>query len=661
VVVNSPQPQVQYTLVGISGGNAPATGDIYRGLDLFGRVKDLIWTGSGSSSSSSSSSSGSSGASGILEEIQHGYDRAGNRVYRADPVDPNDRHDEFYDYDGLYRLKDLTRGGLNAGKTGIATPTFAQCWSLDATGNWANFQQNNAGSGPWSLVQNRTSNATNEITAIATPAGAQWAIPAYDAAGNMTTMPQPGAPTSSYSVTYDAWNRLIQLIANGIVVAQYQYDGRTRRTVKKKYTGGVVTETRDFYYSGSWQVLEERVAPSTKANRQFVWGLRYLDELVLRDRDTIGSGTLNERFYALQDPNWNVTAILDAAGKIQERCAYDAYGLPGVLTPTFAPRSSSLFDWELLYAGYRSDSESQLCQVRYRQYHPALGCWLQRDPVAGDVNSYRYTYNRTTRSTDPVGLLSMVSLVLPPAVWPKKAPKRVEGCCGADITQALLKLGANLAVKFADLKRVKKIEVCDLMYDAFTGWDIWELFNVDHDPAKQKNLEAPGCSTGSCRDRVTVDGACHFAGHANYYLWGRMNRLCNDFFQTNPLADAKWEYDFDAHDRYLYLDGERVPPGTGRTYSLQAAIDAMIEYRAVRFAVVNSLGMYNNPGVSERKAWIEAGWYNDLGRAKSAADPLCNPCGAKYAGILSGRVGLKNGRYDYRPWGNAVFYAGGWG
>jgi len=34
---------VQYTLIGIQSGNDPATGDIYRGLDQFGRVKDLIW------------------------------------------------------------------------------------------------------------------------------------------------------------------------------------------------------------------------------------------------------------------------------------------------------------------------------------------------------------------------------------------------------------------------------------------------------------------------------------------------------------------------------------------------------------------------------------------------------------------------------------------
>jgi hypothetical protein len=42
-------------------GNDPDAGDIYRGLDRFSRVKDLIWAPSASSSSSSSSSSGVGG------------------------------------------------------------------------------------------------------------------------------------------------------------------------------------------------------------------------------------------------------------------------------------------------------------------------------------------------------------------------------------------------------------------------------------------------------------------------------------------------------------------------------------------------------------------------------------------------------------------------
>ena len=41
-------------------------------------------------------------------------------------------------------------------------------------------------------------------------------------------------------------------------------------------------------------MIEERVGVSNP-ERQFVWGLRYVDDIVERDRDTNGNGTLDER------------------------------------------------------------------------------------------------------------------------------------------------------------------------------------------------------------------------------------------------------------------------------------------------------------------------------------------------------------------------------
>ena len=64
-------------------------------------------------------------------------------------------------------------------------------------------------------------------------------------------------------------------------VAEYQYDGANRRTVQKSYAGGVLDETRHLYYTqpSQWQVVEERVDAETDPDRQFVWGLRYIDDL----------------------------------------------------------------------------------------------------------------------------------------------------------------------------------------------------------------------------------------------------------------------------------------------------------------------------------------------------------------------------------------------
>jgi RHS repeat-associated protein len=391
VVVDYTQPDVKYTLIGTAGGDDPDTGDIYRGLDRFGRVKDAYWYDYGSSTDAA--------------RIQYGYNRVSNRTYRADPVAVANsaQYEELYAYDGLQRLSRFNRGTLNGTKTGLTAQSFAQCWTLDSTGNWKGFRQDDTGDGTWDLVQSRTANAVNEITGIAETAGPSWADPAYNAAGNMTTIPQPAAPTSTYAATYDAWNRLVKLVDGANTVAEYQYDPRTYRTVAKNYTGGVLTETRHYYYSTRWHVVEERLGTSTTPDRQFVWGLRYIDDLVLRERSVIG--TLDERLYGLQDGNWNMIALTDTVGDIQERYAYHAYGTPKFLTAAFGNRTNSNYNWETLYTGYRWDRFNKAYFVRDRNLHPSIGTWQSRDPIAyaNGLNLFQYVTARPLTLVDARG------------------------------------------------------------------------------------------------------------------------------------------------------------------------------------------------------------------------------------------------------------------
>ena len=122
--------------------------------------------------------------------------------------------DEYYSYDGLNRLTDSKRGLLaTSGGTvtlppslATGTKTFEEQWTLDALGNFSNFKQ--GGAGTWTLDQDRQHDTTNALTGFTTNQGTPWATPAYDAAGNMTTMPQPNNPANSYTAKFDAWNRL---------------------------------------------------------------------------------------------------------------------------------------------------------------------------------------------------------------------------------------------------------------------------------------------------------------------------------------------------------------------------------------------------------------------------------------------------------------------
>ncbi|MBX3435766.1 MAG: hypothetical protein KF847_20805 [Pirellulales bacterium] len=250
------------------------------------------------------------------------------------------------------------------------------------------------GNGTWDLDQARTSNVVNEITDITETAGPSWATPAYNRAGNMTTVPKPAAPTGGYTATYDAWNRLVKLADGSDTVSEYSYDGAQRRIVQLSYVAGTLSETRHLYYTdpSQWQVIEERLGASTDADRQFVWGLRYVDDCLLRDRDSDSNGSLDERLYALQDANWNVTGLVDPDGDVQERFAYTAYGVPLFLAANFTPQGASGSGWEPLYCGYRHEAATGLFHVRHRVLHPVLGVWVQRDLASNDPGPHLYKY-----------------------------------------------------------------------------------------------------------------------------------------------------------------------------------------------------------------------------------------------------------------------------
>ena len=160
----------------------------------------------------------------------------------------------------------------------------AEEWGLYETGNWRGYREDDDGSGTWDLDQRRTAITVNEITDITETAGPSWATPAYDAAGNMSTIPKPADPTGTFTATYDAWNRMVKVVDGSDTVAEYEYDGARRRVVVKKYTGGTIDKTRHVYFTepSTWQVLEERVDSSTDPTQQFVWGKRYIDDCVLR-------------------------------------------------------------------------------------------------------------------------------------------------------------------------------------------------------------------------------------------------------------------------------------------------------------------------------------------------------------------------------------------
>jgi RHS repeat-associated protein len=362
-----PQPNVNLTYLISGSGDG---GDQYVGLDRFGRVVEQRWDKAGTAT----------------DRFQYTYDRDSNRLTKALPLTTG--KDETYSYDLLNQLTNFAQG------------THTQSWSLDALGNWSTFTNDGT-------PQSRTHNKQNQVTQVGTNPLT------FDNNGNTLTIVISAPTPENHTYAYDAWNRLVQATDNLAVpvkTVNFSYDALNRR-LTEAVVGGTTTH---LYYSAAWQVLEERIDAATTAKAQYVWSPVYVDALVLRDRDANGvpgdgprMDGLEERLYAQQDANYNVTALVDASGNVVLRFAYDPYGAVTLLTPMWGTPGSTQYAWVYLHQGGRFETVSALYHFRYRDLAAALGRWLQRDPIefaAGDVSTYNYIANNPNGFTDPLGL-----------------------------------------------------------------------------------------------------------------------------------------------------------------------------------------------------------------------------------------------------------------
>jgi len=235
------------------------------------------------------------------------------------------------------------------------------------------------------------------------------------------------------------------------------------RRIARIVKDGEAWDRTDFYYSNRWQVLEERVADdvstenkdtvATTVTVQVVWGARYIDAPVLRDRDDNSDGDCtdagDEHLYYTQDANFNTTALVEPDGDVVERVLYDPYGQPTFYDGSWAnPSATSAYDNEVLFCGYRFDAETSLYHVRRRMYHPTLGRWLQRDPLGyvDGLSLYQYCGSGPLGATDPMGQCAdsaqkLVDDILGGNCGPQEAKERFDGLPPDQQEQARRKLG----------------------------------------------------------------------------------------------------------------------------------------------------------------------------------------------------------------------------
>jgi RHS repeat-associated protein len=349
------------TFVGESMGNGVAETTT---LDNFGRIASMAYVNS---------------ASTVLDSFSYGYDADGNVLSKTNGV--NAAFSELYTYDNLNRLTSFQRGTISGGT--IASPAASQSWSLDAVGNQTATTTDGT-------TVTRSANSQNELTGVGS------STLGYDNNGNTTT------DESGHTLTYDAWNRLVTDSAG---TTSYTYDANGRRITE---THG--DTTTNLYFTTQGQVIEERAASPGTVTAQSVWGIDYVNSLVVRDDNTTsgnlgltGSG-LGTRTYYQHDANWNVTATVDTSGDVINRYVYTPYGVQSVLTGVWTTSSGS--NSEYGFQGGRFDISTGMHRFGARDYDPATGTWREQDPAGyvDGANVYRLEDDGPIIFCDPSGL-----------------------------------------------------------------------------------------------------------------------------------------------------------------------------------------------------------------------------------------------------------------
>ncbi|MBN1186228.1 MAG: RHS repeat-associated core domain-containing protein [Bacteroidales bacterium] len=167
--------------------------------------------------------------------------------------------------------------------------------------------------------------------------------------------------------------------------------------------------TTEYVYDGPQVIAEYEDGVLA---RKFIYGPGIDEPIAMIAVD----GGMETWYFYHYDGLGSVIALSNSSGTIVEAYAYDVFG-----TPTISVGAGSDGIWRTgddttdtisnignpyLFTGRRWDADTGLYYYRARMYSPALGRFLQPDPIgyADGMNLYAYCGNNPLNFIDPLGL-----------------------------------------------------------------------------------------------------------------------------------------------------------------------------------------------------------------------------------------------------------------
>ncbi|MCQ8129769.1 RHS repeat-associated core domain-containing protein [Methylomonas rivi] len=327
-------------------------------------------------------------AATVIAQASYGYDGLGRRKTNQETLSGQATLSYTYGYDPLDRLISVQNG----------TATQTQAFGYDVLGNRVLKQLGN----PVTAATAYKHNATNQLTEVHQTDlnGALLEAYLYDEAGNQSKKCSGTSATrasdtacagsSQNQYSYDSFQRLSQVVANGVTTGGFKYDDQGRRTQK---TEGATTT--NYLYDGQNIYAEYPSTGWTAANAVYVQAGQ--DHPLARLTGNINQPTATAAYYH-QDGLSSVLATTNAAKAVTASQRFDAYGSKIGGTGT-VPQYG--------YTGREPDA-SGLIYYRARYYDPNQTRFTQRDPLgyADGINPYSYVHNNPVNFNDPNGLLA---------------------------------------------------------------------------------------------------------------------------------------------------------------------------------------------------------------------------------------------------------------